>query len=263
MEEDLDIKVRQILASAVAGAALPEGSGDVLAQASRRWPYATVLQILRLVAEPALPEAERRRLQSAIALSVSNPHAIDLLRGAEWLRFYPADPEGEGTPTTSDAISLFLERYGHQSAEEDALLERMIFHPTPDYAEVLAREEQEHLPEAPTDPLSPQGRIDAFILSRHPAAAAEPPEEPEAKEERKPIHRPPRETTSETGLLSESLAAVYIRQRRFERAYEILSALSAKYPHRNPILQPQLSFLRKLIINARAAGNAPAPGGKE
>lgn len=253
MENEADIKLGEVLRAAAAGEPLPPASARVLARARAKWPYATVLEILSLLADPDMPEAERRSLRSRIALTVSDPRSIDLLRGADWTKFYPEAPQGATAPSTTDAISLFLDRYGHQSPEEDAMLERMIFNPTPDYAEVLAREEQEHLPQAPADPLSPQGRIDAFILSRHPAAAPEPVEPPEAPEDRKPIHKPARESASESGLLSESLAAIYIRQHRYERAYEILEALSTKFPHRNPVLQPQLSFLRKLIINARAS----------
>lgn len=236
----------QVLARADAGEALSDADFDILEQVRSHWPYAVVADMLALKSNKNV-----ERLHARIALEVDCPETIDRLRAEGWADFYPPLTRADNTPDTTDAISLFLDKYGHQSPEEDAMLERMIFNPTPDYAEVLAREEQENLPDQPADPDSPQGRIDAFILSRHPAAAPEPIEPPQPKESRTPVHRPAKDAASDSGsLLSESLAAVYIRQKRYKKAYEILSELSVKYPRRNIIIQPQLSFLRKLIINS-------------
>lgn len=224
---------------------------SVAQEALKEWPYCVAAQIIALQCRPSGEE-----LRARIALAVDCPATVDRLRRAGWNDFYPPQPEPDNTPDTTDAISLFLDKYGHQSPEEDALLERMIFNPTPDYAEVLAREEQENLPSEPVDPDSPEGRIDAFILSKHPAAAPTPVEPPEPAENRTPVHKPTKDVAGESNgsLLSESLAAVYIRQGRYERAYDILSELSKKYPRRNVILLPQLAFLRKLIKNAAAGG---------
>lgn len=244
--ETLTQQFAAALARAAAAEPLTEADAAVAAEACRRWPYAVAAGVLAVESG-----ADSPGLRGRLALTVNCPGTVDRLRGAGWADFYPPQQAPDDTPDTVDAITLFLDRYGHQSPEEDALLERMIFNPAPDYAEVLAREEQENLPDDPADPDSPEGRIDAFILSRHPAAAAPTPEPPEPKEGRTPVHRPAKDAAADSsGLLSESLAAVYIRQKRYGKAYEILSELSRKYPRRNVIIRPQLAFLRKLIINA-------------
>ena len=127
----------------------------------------------------------------------------------------------------------------------------MIFNPAPDYAGMLAREEQENLPEAPTDaPDSPDARIAAFILREHPAAHKEEEPEPQADEEseKSPIPRPEH---SDDSLLSESLARIFIKQGRYERAHEIISGLRLKFPKKSAYFADQLRFLQKLIINQR------------
>ncbi|MFG6397750.1 MAG: hypothetical protein K1V89_10530, partial [Muribaculaceae bacterium] len=49
-------------------------------------------------------------------------------------------------------------------------------------------------------------------------------------------------------LLSESLAKIYIKTRRYERAYEILNRLSLDFPEKNAYFADQLRFLRKLMV---------------
>lgn len=191
--------------------------------------------------------------------------------------FYPPE-KGASTPSTLAAIDDFLNTYGHQSAEEDALLERLIFNPIPDYAQQLAAREQAELPAAPAvDSDSRDARINRFILSQKSQADSDPKpqqtaihpsegipvntagEMPDAtvkkthtvKEARPPVNEKP-------GLLSESLAKIYIKTHRYERAYEILNDLSLRFPGKNRYFADQLRFLRKLIRNEQQlrAGNA-------
>ncbi len=227
----------------------------MLEKACRLYPYATVFPMLRLLYDGALSKEERAALQKRIALSVDDPRTIDKLRGMDWAKFYP-EKEPDDTDAihkTDDAIDLFLNTYGHSSPEEDALLERMIFNPAPDYAEILAREEQENLPDEPVDTDTPQGRIDAFILSCHPAARSVREEEPdEVPQEKKPIARPANDGGD--ALLSESLARIYVRQGRYKRAYDLIASLNGKYPEKSVYFGDQLRFLRKLIINQEHAG---------
>jgi len=180
--------------------------------------------------------------------------------GPEWTGFYPASDAG-APMGTEDAIDIFLRTYGSSSPEEDAMLERLIFNPTPDYSEMLAREEQMNLPPeaAPgADPDSPEERINAFIRDNHPAVRSVADEEPEAAPAEH-VHVTQPEPT-DGSLLSESLAKIFIRQGRYERAYEIISGLNLKFPKKSAYFADQLRFLRKLMLNRRcleaASGDA-------
>ncbi len=170
-------------------------------------------------------------------------------RGEQWSNFYPAAAEPRGM-ATEQVIDTFLTRYATTSPEEEALLEKMIFNPTPDYGEVLAREESGNLPEPPrTEEDSDDARIASFILSHHPAThVPEPvPELPgEEQDEHAAVQKPESETE---GFLGESLAAIFIRQGRYQKAFDIISSLNLKFPKKSAYFADQLRFLRKLIMN--------------
>lgn len=52
-------------------------------------------------------------------------------------------------------------------------------------------------------------------------------------------------------FFSETLANIYIKQRKFQKAYEIIERLSLNYPEKNIYFADQLAFLEKLIINSQ------------
>ena len=68
-----------------------------------------------------------------------------------------------------------------------------------------------------------------------------------AEEVREESIQPP--VQQDESLLSESLAKIYIKQRRYSKAFEIISNLSLKYPEKSIYFADQLRFLQKLIIN--------------
>ena len=51
---------------------------------------------------------------------------------------------------------------------------------------------------------------------------------------------------------TETLAKIYIKQRKYSKALEIIKKLSLKYPKKNAYFADQIRFLDKLIINAKS-----------
>ena len=245
-------EIKQLLADLSAG---KEGADSAAAAAAvKAMPYATAAWIAALRTGAATDvEAARAR----VVLGSSDGRTVAAAaNGAAWNDFYPAATPAEHA--TVDVIDTFLNTYGRTSPEEEALLEKMIFSPTPDYGELLAREEQENLPAEPVDATSDDGRIAAFILSHHPAthtpeAVPAAPDDSAASDSR--VAPPPK--AADDSLLSEALAAVFIKQGRYERAYDIISSLNLKFPKKSAYFADQLRFLRKLIVierHAKAAG---------
>ncbi len=242
--------------------ALPDGTPptaadtDALRRAVAQAPYSILppLLMLRHCAD-ILTEEETDALRTQIALLTEHrPTLAFAAYGDKWADFDP-EPEAPEAKKTVDVIDTFLNTYGSCTPEEEKMLERMIFNPTPDYAEMLAREEQENLPPetAPdNDPTSQDALINAFIRSQHPAAHAPTlmpePDEEEDTSAKSPVTRPEH---SDDSLLSESLAKIFIKQGRYERAYEIISGLNLKFPKKSAYFADQLRFLQKLIINQR------------
>lgn len=211
---------------------------------------------------------ERRAVaRKAVAAMPSQP-ADTLYRMAGLTRgefdrepFYPAQKDPE-TPTTTDTIDRFLSTYTHSDGEEEALIERLIFNPVPDYASVLAERESHDLPD-PGD--APEGSDDAlinsFILKNHdkdrreaePMAtdvASKPLVVPPPVADGRPVTPPPPPRDDST--LRESLAKFYIKRKRYRQAYEIIEQLNLNYPEKNIYFAPQLRFLARLIANEEA-----------
>ncbi len=247
---------------------IPVGLSDV-ERLMKEYPFFTLPALTLMQREGnALPAETRSRLLGQIALNAPDPAAFAALsdsRRDTWLNFYP--PEKKAPVTTENAIDTFLNTYGHSSPEEDRLLERLIFNPTADYSAVLEREEP--LPTPSADPTDPQtALIDSFIMKQQGASPAATSAEDDTKASTPPsavnsgqtASPPPaatpsdhptavHETASDTSL-SESLAKIYIRRRRYDKAFEIIHGLSLNNPKKSVYFADQLRFLRKLMLNS-------------
>jgi hypothetical protein len=229
-------------------------------------PAAAALPIALLLKHcDTLDAASRQQLQNKFAIYATDREALLNMidpTGDNWGAFYPQTPEPVAQ-TTGSVIDTFLQTYGRTSPEEEALIEKLIFNPTPDYSQVLAAEAGEISSDSDADPNSTEARIDAFIRAHQQAEqqrkAAEPEEEElsptpsdllynQTEEVEAPTDHVNAPETVDDSLLSESLAKIFIKQHRYERAYEIITNLSLNYPKKSIYFADQLRFLQKLII---------------
>ena len=60
------------------------------------------------------------------------------------------------------------------------------------------------------------------------------------------------ETEEDESYFTETLAKIYIKQQRYDKALEIIKKLNLKYPKKNIYFADQIRFLEKLIINAKS-----------
>lgn len=230
-----------------AGLTDPDATLDThdIEEALAEYPFFTLPAVKALRgAAPSISPELRRRLMENVALNTPDPASLLLLEPdqAALLRdFYPEEP---GVVTTDDAITKFLDTYGHSDPAQDALLERLIFNPVPpDYTSLLEQEGTE-LPE-PEAPVSDQDAVIEAFLGGTPAPA----ETPAPLHEPEPIHREPRHTPpAPDHSLSESLAKIYIRQKRYDKAFEIIHTLSLNNPKKSAYFADQLRFLAKLML---------------
>ncbi len=57
------------------------------------------------------------------------------------------------------------------------------------------------------------------------------------------------ENEADSGVLTEMMAKIYIKQGKYDKAFEIIKRLSLKNPKKNRYFADQIRFLQKIIIN--------------
>ncbi len=227
--------------------ALPSGSltPALVESLEREYPFMT-LPASMLLKSGRISDVEAAALKARIALNASDTDSLIRLIDPDgsWLSgFYPPEPQAE-TPTTEKAIDTFLDNYGTIDPHEQELLERLIFNPVPDYSQVLAGDvARSGIPE----PVSEQdAMLDAFLATRQTMAdeAARRDDDTLEVAAKPHIVKP-----SPDSSLNESLAKMYIKKHRYDKAYEIIYQLSLNFPEKSVYFADQLRFLRKLMLN--------------
>ena len=226
-----------------------------------QYPYFTLPALMLLSRNKEVDDEVKARLVQRLSLNSPDRDSLSMVIGEDaklWATFYPQE-ERHPVVSTNEAISTFLDNYGNSDAKEEALLERLIFNPTPDYAQLLAEEEERSVPQNVdlSAPDSQDALINAFILKSReqqghfPAINEDLAIESKAIEEEDatPVSSP--EVTEDDSMLSESLAKIYIKQRKYSKAYEIIRNLSLNFPEKSIYFADQLRFLQKLMINQR------------
>jgi len=121
-----------------------------------------------------------------------------------------------------------------------------------DYARLL--EEEKQTPDAAQPKMQHQDLIDSFIRNEqtrtHSRILTEPVktgnDSNEIIKEQDNL-----DNTLENSYFTETLANIYIKQKRYDKALEIIKRLSLKYPKKNIYFADQIRYLEKLIIHTK------------
>ncbi len=192
-------------------------------------------------------------------LSISHPdrRALAMMLGEDAslvADFYPHEtlPDALDTITT---IDRFLDNYGKTSPGEIEAIDRAIFNPQPDYADVLAAQEKEEKGGSDLSGGDSQDElINKFIAEQMQLgeqAAQTPITDPIGEQEKAEIAEETIEdpTLNDDSMLSESLAKMYIARHKYSQALEIIERLYLKYPKNSIYFADQIRFLAKLVLN--------------
>ena len=135
------------------------------------------------------------------------------------------------------------------STPEDSVFIKPTPLPSADYTQWLLNENQTSDPSAPQ--LQHQDLIDSFLWNEKARPNSRRKMEPVLTDEiSNDISKGPESTDKSIDNLyfTETLANIYIKQKRYEKALEIIKNLSLKYPKKNIYFADQIRFLEKLII---------------
>ncbi|MDR1337145.1 MAG: hypothetical protein LBK22_09985 [Tannerella sp.] len=223
-----------------------------LKQLTEDFPYFSAARMLYL---KNLSLTEDLRLQTDLKkMAIYVPDRLKLFLLLEGDRYkFPGAPKPE-TETKNGRFELIEKFLAENGPVEDGVSGAPVFAPaaTIDYTYwLLTDSPQTDHPEAR---LHRQDLIDAFLENGHVRPGQYPATKP-AETAGEAEHEPdatapetPENASPKTSYFTETLAHIYIRQKRYEKALEIIRSLSLKYPEKNLYFADQIRFLEKLII---------------
>ena len=158
----------------------------------------------------------------------------------------PASTPSAPTSRTIDLIDTFLDSIPQDEPTDEKPKRK----PTPadaavDYVAYLLATEDEHDNAQPAPQMKGQDLIDTFLEQEKGRIMLDLPEEEPTDSDHD------HEEEGEEEYFTETLARIYIKQGRYQRALDIITRLSEHYPKKNAYFADQIRFLEKLIINSK------------
>ena len=240
----------------------PETLGDEslveLKELLERYPYFQTARLLYLknlflLDSPSFMEELRKGALFVADLSV----LFYFIEGGRFQlrKHLPETDEAEkgSSDRTLDLINRFLS--DTNQGEADGLLS-LSQEAHVDYTPILLGEEPDGGNEVLL-PLKGQDLIDQFIESTSAdggfmADMPEPMAAEEGTERECPVSGENDTHEDDESFFTETLAKIYVKQQRYDKALEIIKKLNLKYQKKNTYFADQIRFLEKLIINAKS-----------
>ncbi len=217
---------------------VPTLSVEELQRLQSDYPYFQAVRFLFLKKlRRDFPERYPQALQENALYAGDRKALFMLLEGTEqtWHDLYPDEKEKSETDAFG-LIDSFLASRSSELGKETEL-----------YPETVYRFDDTETPAAAAPVENSFALVDAFLDE---SSEGKEPQAPVITVAEKPENEDSEELQDEE-FLTESLAKIYIKQRRYAKALEIIRKLSLKYPEKNIYFADQIRFLEKLIINIK------------
>ena len=222
--------------------------------ALQAYPYCTLPAILFL-RNNGIDGHEQ--LLDRLAIASPDRNALALLLGTDaklFANFYP--PEMPAVELDTEAtIDKFLNSYGSTNQKEIDAISNAIFNPTPDYADILAAQDEGEsiLDDSANAPLTKEDElINSFIEQTRQKESESFPSPSHSHVEQQEVAEVADTPISEPSIyndsmLSESLAKMYISRQKYDKALEIIENINLNFPEKSIYFADQIRFLRKLV----------------
>ena len=152
-----------------------------------------------------------------------------------------AEHAEEGSQRTESLIDSFLDTIPQQHHNTPRIVDATV-----DYMAYLMQMES-GAGNSNTPRMAGQDYIDDFLIKNEGRFDLE-----DLPEEETPHTIPETKNDTGTGVLTEAMARIYIKQGKYDKAIEIIRRISLKYPKKNRYFADQIRFLEKLIINQQS-----------
>ena len=227
---------------------LSEESLPKLKDAMQRYPYFASLSLLYLKNLALLHDASFETALARLAIAVPDRKQLFLILDPNSSNIMPL-ADLEDLPQSVDTFSLIDDYLSEKKMEEPDVKDVSLLLNTSvstDYLHWDLKKQQDGA-EEPVQ-LQHANLIDNFI-ENEPQRPMVLPTAKETSAVRDRIEA--LEDKSKDSFFTETLARIYVKQKRYEKALQIIQKLSLNYPEKNVYFADQISFLEKLIINTK------------
>jgi hypothetical protein len=175
-----------------------------------------------------------------------------LLEGDQPVKPHQKQPAEEEKPVKKESKFNLVENY--LSTPEAEIAEDSLTFDIPaaaDYMQLLTKDESEF--STPVPELKHQNLIDSFIKNENEGQGKHLSFDPDEEDHSNAENESPamERNALDSSYFTETLAYVYIKQKRYDKALDIIKNLSLKYPEKNIYFADQIRFLEKLIIHTK------------
>jgi hypothetical protein len=146
-----------------------------------------------------------------------------------------------------DLIDIFLEKKGQHITSKRPVIHPDKQLPLTDYMAYAFSDE--HSNQKPAVPFENQEIIDSFIAKGETSKPRRAEEKDE--ESNREILIPKVDNEDGTNFFSITLAKIYLKQKKYDRALEIIRKLSLVYPEKSIYFADQIRFLERLVIHKK------------
>ncbi len=219
-----------------------------------RYPYFQTARLLMLKNMYLLHDPDFGAELRRSVLYVSDRRALCRLIEGYVDRVMDEEVEVAEEPTMDRTMSL-IDAFLDTLPEEHETDKLLVPDAVGDYASRFLMEETPHAVVVPAEPQEDGiSTADSVLralelMSRKDAPEVAPATEPAPSETPVLDAHPSDEEMLDESYFTETLAKIYIKQRKYSRALEIIRSLYLQFPEKNAYFADQIRFLEKLIIN--------------
>ena len=230
-----------------------------------RYPYFQTVRLLYLKNLFLLQDADFKDELRKSALYIADLSVLFYYIEGERLviKKHPSEKNVSSNSSTDRTLDL-IDRFLSDLSEETSMELPLPAEVNVDYTSILMQEPDAE--PASSAMLKGQDLIDNFIeqsagsetlavveeddLMQESYTTDEVPEETDIQEGEDEVERI--DESSDENYFTETLAKIYVKQQRYDKALEIIKKLNLKYPKKNAYFADQIRFLEKLIINTKS-----------
>ena len=211
----------------------------------KKYPAFSLLRILYLKNLSVLNDAEFNSELEKMSVYIPDRRKLFLL--IEDKLYEQSSITMEKETERADAFVLIDSFLSSQAQSLDTTDTSLFFH-TSVSSDYLSLSKESEVVEGPVS-FEHNNLIESFIKNSEGRTFRNPAREHQGVQESVISEKEDDAMMQDESFFTETLAYIYIKQKRYERALQIIRKLSLKYPKKNVYFADQISFLEKLIIN--------------